>query len=88
MYEWIDIDKSGDWGKEEPEGKTTGIKNLLFDSFVNSYWTVVPPDTLVDKFYKVMTTIQDKKQVALSENQKFAELRESLLPMLMNGQVK
>ncbi|HCY76381.1 MAG TPA: restriction endonuclease [Ignavibacteriales bacterium] len=86
IYYWNSLYDSGAFFGYE--GKTTGIKNLLFDSFVNSYWTVVPPDTLVDKFYKVMTTIQDKKQVALSENQKLAELRDWLLPMLMNGQVK
>jgi type I restriction enzyme S subunit len=70
------------------EGKTTGIKNLLFDSFVNSYLTVVPEDSVVDKFYALMQNIQVKKQIALVENQKLIELRDWLLPMLMNGQVK
>ena len=70
------------------EGKTTGIKNLLFDSFVNSFFTVVPEGEVLDNFYKIMQDIQDKKQSALAENQKLAELRDWLLPMLMNGQVK
>lgn len=70
------------------EGKTSGIKNLLLDSFVNSYYTVVPNETLVDKFYDFMENIQEKKQTALAENQKLTELRDWLLPMLMNGQVK
>ena len=70
------------------EGKTTGIKNFLFDLFVNSYYTVVPEDSIVEKFYNIMETIQTKKQTALKENQTLSSLRDWLLPMLMNGQVK
>jgi type I restriction enzyme, S subunit len=70
------------------EGKTSGIKNLLFDSFVSSYYTVVPDDKIVDQFYNFMENIQEKKQIALAENQQLAELRDWLLPMLMNGQVR
>jgi len=40
------------------EGKTSGIKNLLFDSFVNSHWTVVPPIELTEKFYAFMQEIR------------------------------
>jgi type I restriction enzyme S subunit len=70
------------------EGKTSGIKNLLLDSFISSYYTVVPDETVVNKFYDIMENIQAKKQTALAENQQLAELRDWLLPMLMNGQVK
>jgi type I restriction enzyme S subunit len=69
------------------EGKTSGIKNLLFESFVNSYYTVIPPTGIVSQFYDIMEGIQNKKQTALAENQILAELRDWLLPMLMNGQV-
>jgi type I restriction enzyme S subunit len=70
------------------EGKTSGIKNLLFDTFVDSYWTVVPEDSIVEKFYMFMENIQNKKQIVLKENHELAKLRDWLLPMLMNGQVK
>lgn len=70
------------------EGKTSGIKNLLLDSFVSSHWTVVPQESIVNKFYEIMQDIQAKKQNALAENQKLSELRHWMLPMLMNGQVK
>ena len=69
------------------EGKTSGIKNLLFDSFVSSYYTVVPDDKIVDQFYNIMENIQEKKQTTLAENQQLSSLRDWLLPMLMNGQV-
>jgi type I restriction enzyme S subunit len=69
------------------EGKTSGIKNLLFDSFVSSHYTIVPEETLAEKFYDFMESIQAKKQKNLKENQELALLRDWLLPMLMNGQV-
>lgn len=69
------------------EGKTSGIKNLLLDSFISSYYTVVPDSQIVNQFYDIMDSIQEKKQTALAENQKLTELRDWLLPMLMNGQV-
>ena len=70
------------------EGKTSGIKNLLLDSFISSYYTVVPDEGVVNRFYDVMEKIQTKKQTGLAENHKLTELRDWLLPMLMNGQLK
>ena len=69
------------------EGKTSGIKNLLFESFVSSHYTVVPDKIIAEKFYDFMEPIQTKKQKNLKENQELASLRDWLLPMLMNGQV-
>jgi type I restriction enzyme S subunit len=70
------------------EGKTSGIKNLLFESFVSSHYTVVPEDSASIKFFDFMEKSESKKQKNLLENQKLTELRDWLLPMLMNGQVK
>jgi len=70
------------------EGKTSGIKNLLLDSFVSSYYTVVPDDKIVNQFYDIMENLQVRKQTALAENQQLSSLRDWLLPMLMNGQVR
>ena len=69
------------------EGKTSGIKNLLFDSFVSSHFTVVPEESTANKFFDFMEPIQAKKQKNLNENKELASLRDWLLPMLMNGQV-
>ena len=70
------------------EGKTSGIKNLLFESFVSSHYTVVPEMSATNKFYDFMEQLESKKQKNLKENQYLTELRDWLLPMLMNGQVK
>ncbi len=85
-YYWNSLYDSGAFFNYE--SKTSGIKNLLFESFVSSYCTVVPEEKLVKNFYAFMQNIQAKKQTLLSENQTLTQLRDWLLPMLMNGQVK
>ena len=69
------------------EGKTSGIKNLLFDSFVNKYYVSMPPENEAKKFFDFVSPLQEKKQKLLQENSELEALREWLLPMLMNGQV-
>lgn len=85
VYQWQRLYDAGvlfGW-----EGKTSGIKNLLFENFVNNYKTVFPEKDIVEKFYQKIKPLHAKKQKNLRENQKLAELRDWLLPMLMNGQV-
>tara|TARA_B100001093_G_scaffold154402_1_gene147073 strand:+ start:4398 stop:5663 length:1266 start_codon:yes stop_codon:yes gene_type:complete len=69
------------------EGKTSGIKNLLFDSFISNYSQPIPEYKLVEKYYDKVDPIYTKIQHNLKENEKLAELRDWLLPMLMNGQI-
>ncbi|WP_010521152.1 restriction endonuclease subunit S [Aquimarina agarivorans] len=85
-YEWKRLYDAGvlfGW-----EGKTSGIKNLLFESFVTNHKSVIPPIKNMEMFYKKINPIQAKIQTNLKQNQKLAELRDWLLPMLMNGQVR
>lgn len=85
VYEWNRIYDAGvlfGW-----EGKTSGIKNFLFEAFVTNYKLVKPSKELMKLFTKQVKPIHSKIQKNLQENQKLAELRDWLLPMLMNGQV-
>jgi type I restriction enzyme S subunit len=85
-YEWNRLYDAGvlfGW-----EGKTSGIKNLLFESFVTNYKVVKPPTELMELFYEKAKPIHAQIQKNLQQNQKLAELRDWLLPMLMNGQVR
>ena len=70
------------------ESKTTGIKNLMFDEFVT--WNKVPEPNreLVLLYQKEIDLYYGKIQSLLIENQELASLRDFLLPMLMNGQIK
>ncbi|WP_234369076.1 restriction endonuclease subunit S [Brumimicrobium mesophilum] len=84
-YEWNRLYDAGvlfGW-----EGKTSGIKNLLFESFVTNHKVAIPDSKVMDLFYDYAKPIHAQIQTNLKENQKLAELRDWLLPMLMNGQV-
>lgn len=84
-YTWKEAFEQGNMFNYE--GKTSGIRNLLFSALVNNFKVPLPDSNLVDKFYDFMQPIQKQKQRNLLENQKLAALRDWLLPMLMNGQV-
>ena len=69
------------------EGKTSGIKNLLFDSFTTKYFVAMPHRQVAQMFFNFAQPIEAKKQKLLRENDALEELRNWLLPLLMNGQV-
>jgi type I restriction enzyme S subunit len=84
-YEWNRLYDAGvlfGW-----EGKTSGIKNLLFESFVTNHKVSIPSAEIMELFYEKAKPIHSKIQTNLKQNQKLSELRDWLLPMLMNGQV-
>ena len=49
---------------------------------------VVPNEDILTDFKQVTGTIYKKLDLMRNENQKLSELRDWLLPMLMNGQIK
>lgn len=69
------------------ESKTTGIKNLMFDDFIDSIYVAYPNEELLEVFQNKCTLFYEKIQKNLLENQELASLRDFLLPMLMNGQI-
>jgi len=68
------------------EGKTTGIKNLLFDDFCAQYKIVKPDTGVLAMFHTMVAPMFDKIQLCNIENDELVRLRDWLLPMLMNGQ--
>lgn len=68
------------------EGKTSGIKNFLLDSFLANYW-VFPPDQIAKAFSERIAkffTLRDKNTEEILQ---LSKLHNELLPLLMNGQV-
>jgi putative type I restriction modification DNA specificity domain protein len=49
---------------------------------------VVPPENVLDEFSKTISPILDLKYQNEMENQKLKEIRDFLLPLLMNGQAR
>ena len=69
------------------EGKTSGIKNLLFENFSEGYFECFPPIDVAQKFFDYADKFHQQQQLLLKQNQQLTQLRDFLLPMLMNGQV-
>ncbi len=65
----------------------TNINNLN-NSLVNGFQIVIPNKNQIEKFNKIVSSIYKEIANIQEQNQKLAKLRDWLLPMLMNGQVK
>jgi type I restriction enzyme S subunit len=65
----------------------TIVLHLNLDG-MNWYRTEIPPKTLLNKFDSIHLPIASRIAETSKQNQKLAELRDWLLPMLMNGQVR
>ena len=66
----------------------TSILHLKLDGFL-SYQIPLPEDTAVmRRFNSMYMEWERKKSIAMNENEELTSLRDWLLPMLMNGQVK
>ena len=71
------------------KGFASGTLVLHLDTKgIEWYKCVIPPKELLNKFSDLKKEIDSKKTLTLKENQQLSALRDWLLPMLMNGQVK
>lgn len=68
-------------------GQTT-MKNLQFDILANSTSVVLPDNNSLKRFHVIAERFYDYIQLLIAENKELASLRDWLLPMLMNGQIK
>ena len=66
-------------GSAQPHVYPKDISNLKIE---------ISPKKLVEKFGKVVINLHEKIAINQNQNQKLTQLRDWLLPMLMNGQVK
>lgn len=65
----------------------TNILGLNFEG-VLSLKTAIPSDELLEKYKSIVLNVEKRKAIIIKESQTLTELRDWLLPMLMNGQVK
>ena len=68
------------------EGKTSGIKNFMTETFLANKWVKAPTE-LIHKFFDVVKDIYSKIDINIAENNGLIKQRDDLLPLLMNGQV-
>lgn len=74
---------------KEIEHKSSGSTfKEISGSVLKSINIVLPPKDLIAKYNETACSIFERQNLLEIENQKLAELRDWLLPMLMNGQVR
>jgi len=70
------------------ENGTSGIKNFRIKDFTSIEPIVIPSESSLLSFQTMIDQLQTKLQMNGSESQKLAELRDTLLPKLMSGELK
>ena len=69
------------------ENGTTGIKNLDLSGFITTEEIVIPPIGLIKKFDDYCQIVFDQTFANGLENEQLSNLRDSLLPRLMSGEI-
>ena len=65
-------------GSAQPKFNKTDFKNLSF---------MLPPNSLLQKFHNIVSTIFEMITNNITENQKLTQIRDNLLPKLMSGEI-
>ena len=68
------------------EGKTSGLKNFMTDTFLANTWFDAP-DILTNLFYEKVMGIFSEIDNNIAEILSLTKQRDELLPLLMNGQI-
>ena len=66
----------------------SSIPYAKWENGLAEYLICMPPDNVREKFEKKLSPLFEKIYVNIQQNQQLSALRDWLLPMLMNGQVK
>ena len=70
------------------ENGTSGIKNFRIKDFTSIEPVVLPPLEKIQEFQNVIDFIQKQIQTRGTESQNLAQLRDTLLPRLMSGEME
>ena len=69
------------------ENGTTGIKNLALNDMLSNLEVKSPDEMELKDFYLLFNNIMNKISSNSNENIKLEQLRDTLLPKLMNGEI-
>ena len=67
--------------------ETGSIQKKINQENLMSYNVAFPPDKLIESYCDITNTLREKQKQVTDEKNHLTHLRDSLLPMLMNGQV-
>ena len=60
----------------------------VWDNGFADYCIVIPPDSIAETFNTLLSPILEKIRDSYKESHRLAELRDTLLPKLMSGELK
>lgn len=89
LNNYLDLYFSSSIGQNQLHAISSGSIQLKFNKTnFRELYIPVPRKEIIDNFYMIYNPIFEKKCSVLKENKELASLRDFLLPMLMNGQIK
>ena len=89
LNNYLDLYFSSSIGQNQLHAISSGSIQLKFNKTnFRELYIPVPRKEIIDSFYMIYNPIFEKKCSVLKENQELASLRDFLLPMLMNGQIR
>ena len=68
-------------------GSTSSIATAVNSKIIKSMPFIIPTDDEIENFHQIMKFIFEKIRINQIENEKLAQLRDALLPKLMNGEI-
>ena len=69
------------------ENGTTGIKNLALNDMLSNVEVVIPDEDAMKEYYLLFNNVMNKISGNSNENIKLGQLKDTLLPKLMNGEI-
>jgi len=86
---YLELLFNSDYFHKYIKGFASGTMVLHLDvAGIEMYKCVIPPEWLLKKYASVKEDIERKKSLILKENEELSKVRDFLLPLFMNGQVK
>ena len=70
------------------ENGTSGIKNFRLNDLLSMEPLIIPPENIVVEFQNIIDVINSQMQTRGVESSKLANIRDSLLPKLMSGEIE
>ncbi len=70
----------------EYQNQSTGISNFQTKIFLEKELVIIPPNEILEKFHNIIVSILDKRYS--TENKLLQEIRDTLLPKLLSGEIE
>ena len=87
IYLWLRWLYSRDMFLQYETG-TTGIKNFAYTIFSQEYPLLIPPQTILHRFAEIANPLFELRQRNGGQSRTLAELRDTLLPKLISGELR